>query len=120
MTNHRKFLYPLAALLLSILLAACAGTRDIESFAIVHDNGEPAQIQIATVGETVELAGRVTFTNQTVASVIPELIDWSSSDSSVASVTAGGVVTAESMGSAVITGVHKGFEDEVTILVSPF
>ena len=117
MKNNRKVLYPLAALLLSIVLAACAGTREITDFQITHDNGEPTSIEFTTQGETFHLAGRVTFDNQTVDAVIPELIDWSSEDPSIATVNAAGEVQAVSAGTTTITGAHKGFSDTVEIIV---
>jgi|SRR5690554_1421883 len=116
MTNYRKVLYPLAALLLAIVLAACAGTRDIESFDIVREDGTPTNVEFAAIGDEEQLAGRVTFTNQTVDSVIPALISWSSSDEDVVTVN-NGLITAVDFGAATITGQHEGFTDTIEVLV---
>src|SRR5690554_1820749 len=110
MKNNRKILYPLAALLLSIVLAACAGTRNLDGFSIV---GEAPAFEdgILTLeqNETHALAGRAHFDNETTDSVIGALITWESSNPVAVTVDENGNVTAvQVIGGATITGEYKG------------
>lgn len=122
MKNYRKILYPLTALLLAIVLAACAGTRNLEGFSIV---GEAPQFEdgilTLAVDETHSLAGRAHFDNQTTDSVLGALVDWTSSNPDAVTVDENGNVTAVAeIGGATITGEYRGFSDEITVVVNPF
>ncbi len=128
MKNNRKILYPLAALLLSIVLAACAGTRNIESFSIVAHDPDSGELQEGVltlgVGETFQLAGRVHFDNQTTDSVIGTLVTWSSDNEEYVTVDANGYVTAQDNNvilpeGATITGEYRGESDTITVFVEP-
>lgn len=126
MKNYRKIIYPLTALLLAFVLAACQGTRNLESIEITDAAGEAlAQPLVMSVGDTQELALRAHYDNGTIDGVGHALISWESSDDSVATVSAGGVLTAESaslVDGVTITATHSPatddvFEDEITVIV---
>ena len=123
MNKFRKILTSAAVFAISALvLAACAGTRTIESFEIVGEAPEFEQgVLTLNEGDTHQLAGRVTFDNQTTDAVLGALIDWESSNPDAVSVNASGVVTAHEVlvaDGATITGTHKGHEDTITVFVN--
>ena len=111
---------PLLAVALAFILASCAGTRDVTDFQVTYNDGTPGTIDFPRVGETFQLAGRVHFDNGTIDSVVPILIDWSSDNEAVATVSGNGVVEAHAVGGAIIKGSYRGFEDEVLLVVHPF
>lgn len=122
MNKFRKILTSAAIFTISALvLAACAGTRTIESFNVV---GEAPAFQdgILTLneGDTHQLAGRVTFDNQTTDSVVGALISWESNNEDAVSVNASGLLTAHQVfDGAVVTGTYRGFDDTITVIVLP-
>lgn len=122
MTKFRKILTSAAVFAIAtIVLAACAGTRTIESLEVV---GEAPEFQdgILTLnqGETHQLAGRVTFDNQTTDSVVGGLISWESSNEDAVSVGTNGLLTAHQVfDGATITGTYRGFDDTMTVIVLP-
>lgn len=122
MKNIRKVLTSAAVFAIAtVVLAACAGTRTIESFEVV---GEAPEFENGVLhlqeNATHELAGRVTFDNQTTDSVIGALITWESSNNDAVTVDNDGTVTAVSViDSATITGTYRGEEDTITVIVSP-
>ena len=127
MTNYRKYLYPFAAVLLSIALAACAGTREMTDFSIVGEApGFEDNVLTLAEGESNLLGGRAHFDNETTDSVIGALINWSSSDEDeeYVSIANTGRVTAVSSTTLLpvpveITGRYNGFEDKITVDVEP-
>jgi alpha-tubulin suppressor-like RCC1 family protein len=73
--------------------------------------------ELTTIGETVQLAGAVTFAT---GDVIPGLaVLWSSSDPTVAEVDAQGQVTARASGDAEISATHGGLSGTLNIRVRP-
>src|SRR5690625_6396988 len=96
MNKFSKILKAAAVFTVSALvLAACAGDREIESFRIVGPEPEFADgILTLNEGESAQLGGRVTFDNETTDAVLGALIDWSSSNPDAVSVNETGVVTA--------------------------
>lgn len=120
MNRFSKILKAAAVFAVSALvLAACAGDREIESFRIVGPEPEFADgILTLNEGESAQLGGRVTFDNETTDAVLGALIDWSSSNPDAVSVNETGVVTAhEWFDGATITGMHKGYQDSITVVV---
>ena len=125
MKNYRKILYPLTALLLAIVLAACAGARTAESFEVVgpEPEYESGTIVIA-VGESVQLGGRVTFDNGTVDGVAGAIIAWSIDDQDYVTVdnvgrVTGVEVTGPLTSSVTVTGTHDGMNDTIDVRVEP-
>ncbi len=122
MKNIRKVLTSAAVFAIAtIVLAACAGTRNIESFEIVGQAPEFTSTGLhLQEGATHQLAGRVTFENRTTDSVIGALITWESSNEDAVTVDNDGTVTAVGViDAATITGTYRGEEDTITVIVSP-
>jgi len=87
---------------------------------IQHGGAEPTpSVLINTHAVTVEENDTVTLTAQTIPA--GQTVTWSSSDSTVASVTSGGVVTGEAEGSAIITATITvngvNYTDTCTVVV---
>ena len=87
---------------------------------IQHGGAEPTpSVLINTHAVTVEENDTVTLTTQTIPA--GQTVTWSSSDSTVASVTSGGVVTGEAEGSAIITATITvngvNYTDTCTVVV---
>ena len=96
------------------LSASCTVTvtlSDIPASAVLVSPSSPT---LSAVGQTVQLSANVSPSNATNVSY-----SWSSSNSSVATVSASGLVTAVGQGSAVITlTTNNGLSSTATITVS--
>lgn len=125
MNTYRKILYPLTALLLAFVLAACAGTRTIESFEVVGPGPqyESNIVELNVGDDPAQFGGRVTFDNGTTDAVVGQLIGWTSSNEDYVTVDDNGFVTAVDNNvvlpeGATITGEYRDFSDTITVIVN--
>ena len=106
-----------AALLLLAAVSACNGDSatqpDVVPTVIVA-NGAP---QVVQSGATLQLAVRVTDKRAQVVSA--PVIEWSSSDVTIASVAPNGVLTATTIGTATITARANGVSGTSSVTVLP-
>lgn len=123
MANFRKVLTSAAVFSLTVLvMAACAPKETIVDFTVVaqtdadtYDEGPITMVE----GATLSLEGRLDYVDETTSSVDGIAIAWASDDDSIVSVTATGIITAESLGTTTITGTYRGEADDIVITVMP-
>lgn len=106
-------------LLLSLVVGwtACGGggtkppviSDTVASIAITASSLAPA------AGTTTQLSVTATYSSGSTAAVSD--VTWSTSNNTVASVSAGGLVTTHAPGTAIITGQHSGVTSQITITV---
>ena len=108
---------------LNIAWTAAGGGRDTLQLTIIgspHEIGIiPSRAELTAVGMTVQL--NATVKDQKNQIVPDAIVNWSSSNSSVASVSSQGLVTARSNGTTTIRVVSgaKSFSADITVAQSP-
>jgi uncharacterized protein YjdB len=113
----RRFLQTGLALFVCVLLGSCSGffiSPTVSSIFI-----SPASATVA-VGGTVQLSATATYSDGTQSTITSSGLGWSSSDSTIATVTSpGGLVRGIATGSATITASFQGGTGTATVTVSP-
>lgn len=104
--NKKKFFKPVVVMLALLLIVLCFSSQEEESIASGHN------MTATTLSMTVG-----TKQSMTIPGISSSKAKWKSSNTSVATVSAKGVVNAKKVGSATITGTYKGikFTCKVTV-----
>ena len=113
---------PALAIVITVLLSACGGSdpNQPDPVPVVPVQGikvTPQSVQLTAIGETKQLVASISPTNAT-----DRAVTWESTDPSVASVNATGLVTARSAGVGVFVTVftHDGnFQASANVGVFP-
>lgn len=113
----RRVTRRIVAVLLPAFISACGGdgtTQPDVTPTVIVANGAP---QVVQSGATLQLTARVTDKRAQVVSA--PVIEWSSSDATVASVAPNGVLTATTVGTATITARANGVAGTSSVTVLP-
>ena len=110
------------AIALGVVLLACQSAEITSSLSDTNDTNTPATVVITPpaspellVGSSVSLVAAVR--NASGQDIATAQVAWSSSDATVASVSAAGIVTGLKPGTALITGAAGGKSASITITV---
>lgn len=105
-----------ASFVLGVLVAACGGGGSEPTPAVATVEVSPLQSD-RRVGQTLQLSATVKDASGTILS--GQSVAWSSSSSTVASVSASGLVTAHALGTALITAAAGSRSGVATVNVVP-
>lgn len=101
-------------LLIGVFVAACSGSSEPPSVATIDVTPQSAT---PLVGESVQLSAAARDAAGNIISGVP--LSWSSSSASVASVSSAGLVTANAVGTAIITAASGAISGTSSITVIP-
>ncbi len=108
--RDRSLFGALIALSLVVPLTSCSNPSGLDSITVSPTT------QSLNTGQTAQLTVTGTYGNSkhTTTGVITSGVDWASSNTGVATVSSGGLVTAIGAGSATVTASAQGFNGPVT------
>lgn len=126
-TIKRSLLFSLAIVAVLLLLAtSLTGLFTVQSVAHAAEGDEVLDLQIVsylqymTVGDEAQFVAEVAYINLDTGEEYTDTdADWSSSDDSIATVSASGLVTAVGAGTVTITASKGDFSADVTVEVFP-
>jgi Bacterial Ig-like domain (group 2) len=106
----------LVGLVLSWACPGCSSNSTTPSSA-VSSIAVSGSTSLSSIGQTVQLTATATFSDQSTQNVTATAA-WQSSNSSVATVTSGGLVTALASGTVTITATYQGKAGTATVPIS--
>ncbi len=113
----------LAPALVALALGACGGSKSSTTTTTAPGAGVVASISVApttttlVIGDTLRFV--VTLYDNASTILTGDTVTWSSSDSSIATVSDSGTVTGVATGTATITATSKGILGTATLTVTP-